>query len=168
MAAARRLPASPPLLATEPERWPGWEVPAAEGKMAAATVLVAGLCVARRAVAVAGPRGAQRRREGNEPAMNDALHRPGHRGRHRSDSRAQIHPVPFPHNVTSLTSAFSQSLGNWDFPTPQSPRAGVVYSTELLPPPIQGTGVKIHSKRSDVTPRHLCVKQGNCIKTWIR
>ncbi|XP_058928178.1 adenosine 5'-monophosphoramidase HINT2 isoform X1 [Kogia breviceps] len=51
--------------------------------MAAAAVLAAGLCVARRAVAVAGPRGAQRRRERNEPAMNDALHRPGHRGRHR-------------------------------------------------------------------------------------
>nr|XP_058928177.1 adenosine 5'-monophosphoramidase HINT2 isoform X1 [Kogia breviceps] len=52
--------------------------------MAAAAVLAAGLCVARRAVAVAGPRGAQRRRERNEPAMNDALHRPGHRGRHRA------------------------------------------------------------------------------------
>lgn len=65
MAAARRLPASPPRLATEPERWPGWEVPAAEGKMAVATLLAARLCGARRAVAVAvavavaGPRGAQ-------------------------------------------------------------------------------------------------------------
>lgn len=61
MAAARRLPASPPRLATELERWPGWEVPGAEGKMAVATLLAARLCVARRAVAVAvaGPRGAQ-------------------------------------------------------------------------------------------------------------
>ncbi|KAJ8794466.1 hypothetical protein J1605_018919 [Eschrichtius robustus] len=59
MAAARRFPASPPRLATEPERWPGWEVSAAEGKMAAAVVLAVGLCAARRAVAVAGPRGAQ-------------------------------------------------------------------------------------------------------------
>ncbi|XP_059957024.1 adenosine 5'-monophosphoramidase HINT2 isoform X2 [Mesoplodon densirostris] len=73
MAAAHRLPASPPRLAAEPERWPGWAVPVAEGKMAAATVLAAGLCVARRAVAVAGPRGAQVRgvaavTDGNEVA----------------------------------------------------------------------------------------------------
>ena len=59
MAAARRLPAAPPQQAAEPECGPRWEVPAAEGKMAAAVVLAAGLCVARRAVAVAGPRGVQ-------------------------------------------------------------------------------------------------------------
>ncbi|XP_036710714.1 histidine triad nucleotide-binding protein 2, mitochondrial isoform X4 [Balaenoptera musculus] len=58
--------------------------------MAAATVLAAGLCAARRAVAVAGPRGAQPRRERNEPAMNDALHRPGHRGGHRVRGAAAV------------------------------------------------------------------------------
>lgn len=35
--------------------------------MAAAVVLAAGLCVARRAVAVAGPRGVQRRLQGSAP-----------------------------------------------------------------------------------------------------
>ncbi|XP_069901733.1 adenosine 5'-monophosphoramidase HINT2 isoform X3 [Globicephala melas] len=60
--------------------------------MAVATLLAARLCVARRAVAVAvaGPRGAQPRRERNEPAMNDALHRPGHRGRHRVRGAAAV------------------------------------------------------------------------------
>ncbi|XP_055283006.1 adenosine 5'-monophosphoramidase HINT2 [Moschus berezovskii] len=75
MAVARRLPAAPPQQAAEPERWPRWEVPAAEGKMAAAVVLAVRLCVARRAVAVAvaGPRGVQVRgaagvTDGNEVA----------------------------------------------------------------------------------------------------
>ncbi|XP_040121301.1 histidine triad nucleotide-binding protein 2, mitochondrial [Oryx dammah] len=73
MAVARRLPAAPPQQAAELECWPRWEVPAAEGKMAAAVVLAAGLCVARRAVAVAGPRGVQVRgaagvTDGNEVA----------------------------------------------------------------------------------------------------
>lgn len=43
----------------EPKRGAGWEVPTAEGKMAAAVMLAAGLCMARRALAVARPWGAQ-------------------------------------------------------------------------------------------------------------
>lgn len=43
-----------------------------------------------------------------------------------------------------------------------------VHSTERLPALIQGTGVKVQSKRSDVTPRRPCVIQGNCIKIWLK
>eukprot|EP00069_Balaena_mysticetus_P014039 bmy_08567T0 len=107
---------------------------APEGKMAAAILLAARLCGARRMEAVAGPRGAQagcrvpprlptacaalpgtlflprRRLQGcavrsdrwsrqpllktrrgrNEPAMDDGLHRPRHRGRHRVRGAAGV------------------------------------------------------------------------------
>lgn len=60
MAAARRLPGGPTSGWRRGQRTgAGRKVRRLRGKMAAALALAAGLCVARRAVAVAGPRGAQ-------------------------------------------------------------------------------------------------------------